>query len=103
MIFVYNRSKVRKLEKLDCPVPTCLQLVHKFKFATSNKILYTCFVMTRKEENKIMISALKKQRKETIASKETAKAFLVKMGVYDMLLSMEENKNHPDNLAKLAK
>ncbi|SEN71370.1 hypothetical protein SAMN05216436_12071 [bacterium A37T11] len=49
------------------------------------------------------MAALKKQRKEATSSKEAAKAFLIKAGVYDLLLGMEENKNHPDNLAKLAK
>ena len=48
--------------------------------------------MTRKEENRIMIAALKKQREEVSASKEAARALLKKLGIYDMLAEMPENR-----------
>lgn len=49
------------------------------------------FIMKSKE-NKAMIATLAKQRKEITSSKEAAKALLIQLGIYKLLLPKESNK-----------
>jgi 4'-phosphopantetheinyl transferase EntD len=47
------------------------------------------------KENKDMINALAKQRKELTASKEAAKSLLIQLGIYDLLVPIESKKSKP--------